>query len=217
VRPQVLEAPFSDRTQSLTVLGTALEVLPLEPVVWISLTSPDMTALHEDAPRFPAVVDTGHASSLSIKEEHLGKLVDLMALPSLGAPAALVYADGRRASLPRYQARVWLHGFHPDPARQPLPLRLPTRDGIICYRTALRARGPVVLRWNWLWRLLGRPHSAAQTSAAVAPGPHLPLLGARAFRPLGLVVQVNYSRLTLSIAQPDPQTPGTPGSTVSRG
>jgi hypothetical protein len=84
----------------LTVLGSALKVLPLEPVVWISLTGPEVMALGEDAPRFPAVVDTGHASSLSIKEEHLEKLVDPTALPVLGAPAALVYADGRRASLP---------------------------------------------------------------------------------------------------------------------
>ncbi|HKI31755.1 MAG TPA: hypothetical protein VKA46_07795 [Gemmataceae bacterium] len=214
--PHVLEAPFSDRTQSLTVLGTALKVLPLEPVVWISLTSPEVTALPEDAPRFPAVVDTGHASSLSIKQEHLGKLVDEAALPILGRPAALVYADGRRASLPRYQARVWLHGFHPDPTRQPRPLRLPTRDGIICYRTANRPREREESGWDWLWRLLGRAPPASQTSAAVAPGPHLPLLGARAFRPLGLTVQVDYSKLTLSIARPDPQTPGTPGSAIAQ-
>jgi hypothetical protein len=199
----------------LTVLGLVLTVLPLEPVVWISLTRPEVTTLPEGAPRFPAVVDTGHASSLSIKQEHLGKLVDPMALPFLGRPAVLVYADGRRASLPRYQARVWLHGFHPDPARQPPPLRLPTRDGIICYRTApLRERERT--RWDWLWRLLGRAPSAAQPSAAVAPGPHLPLLGARAFRPLGLAIQVDYGKLTLSMARPDPQTPGTPGSAVSR-
>jgi len=184
--------------------------------VWISVTRLEVTALSEDAPRFPAVVDTGHASSLSIKQEHLGKLVDPMALPVLGRPAALVYADGRRASLPRYQARVCLHGFHPDPARQPLPLRLPTRDGIICYRTAPRPQQREGPRWDWLWRLLGRAPSAAQTSEAVAPGPHLPLLGARAFRPLGLAVQVDYSKLTLSIARPDPQTPGTPGSAIAQ-
>jgi hypothetical protein len=217
VRPHILEAPFSDRTQSLTVLGAALKVLPLEPVVWISLTSPDVTALPSDAPRFPAVVDTGHASSLSIKEEHLGNPVDPMVLPILGTPAALVYADGRRASLPRYQARVWLHGFHPDPARQPPPLRLPTRDGILCYRMELRPRQPERFGWAWLWRLLGRAMPAAQTSAAVVPGPHLPLLGARAFRPLGLAVQINYSTLTLSIALPDPQSPGASGSTVAGG
>jgi hypothetical protein len=201
----------------LTVLGTALKALPLEPLVWISLTSPEVTALAEDAPRFPAVVDTGHASSLSIKQEHLEKLADPTALPVLGTPAALVYADGRRASLPRYQARVWLHGFHPDPARQPPPLRLPTRDGIICYGTAPRPRERERSGWDWLWRLLGRAPSAAQTSAAVAPGPHLPLLGARAFRPLGLAVQIDYSKLTLSIARPDSQTSATPGSAVSRG
>jgi hypothetical protein len=67
VRAHVLEAPFSDRTQSLTVLGTALKVLPLEPVVWISQTRPEVTELPRDAPRFPAVVDTGHAGSLSIQ------------------------------------------------------------------------------------------------------------------------------------------------------
>jgi hypothetical protein len=209
VRPHILEAPFSDRTQTLTVLGATLRVLPLEPVVWISLTSPEATVLPEEAPRIPAVVDTGHTASLSIKHEHLGKLVDPAALPVLGRPAALVYADGRRASLPRYQARVWLHGFHPDPARQPPPLRLPTRDGIICYGPAPRPRPRT--RWDWLRRFVGRASSAAE---AVAPGPHLPLLGARAFRPLGLVVQVDYSQLTLSIAHPGPQTTGTHGSAV---
>jgi hypothetical protein len=214
VRPHVLDAPFSDRTQSLTVLGTALKILPLEPVVWISLTSPDVPVLPEDAPRFPAVVDTGQASSLSIKQDHLARLTDSLALPVLGRPAALVYADGRRASLPRYQARVWLHGFHPDPARQPPPLRLPTRDGIICYGPAPRERA--ASGWDWLWRLLGRAPSAAPTAAAVALGPHLPLLGARAFRPLGLTVQVDYSKLTLSIARPDPQSSTTPGSAVPR-
>jgi hypothetical protein len=196
----------------LTVRGTPLKVLPLEPVVWISLTSPEVTALPEDAPRFPAVVDTGQAGSLSIKQEHLDKLVDLAALPVLGAPAALIYADGRRASLPRYQARVWLHGFRPDPTRQPRPLRLPTRDGIICYRITPQVRRPEKSRWDWLWRLLGRTPAEAPAPAAVAPGPHLPLLGARAFRPLGLAVQVNYSALTLTIARPDPQAPGPLGS-----
>jgi hypothetical protein len=211
VRPHVLDAPFSDRTRALTVLGTALKLLPLEPVVWISITSPEVTALAEDASRFPAVVDTGHAGSLSIRQEHLEKLVDLTALPVLGTPATLVYADGRRASLPRYQARVWLHGFHADPSRQPRPLRLPTRDGIICYRTTPPPREQERSGWDWLWRLLGRAPSVPRTAAAVGPGPHLPLLGARAFRPLGLVVQVDYSNLTMSIARPDPRTASGPG------
>jgi hypothetical protein len=213
VRAHILDAPFSDRAQPLTVLGLALKALPLEPLVWISLTSPEVAALPEGAPRFPAVVDTGHASSLSIKQEHLGKLVDPTALPILGTPAALVYADGRRASLPRYQARVWLHGFHPDPARQPRPLRLPTRDGIICYGAAPRPQERKRLGWDWLWRLLGRAAPAARTAAATAPRPHLPLLGARAFRPLGLTVQVDYSKLTLSIGRSDPQMP-TAGSSI---
>jgi hypothetical protein len=132
------------------VLDTALKVFPLEPEVWISLTRPEVTVLAEDAPRFPAVVDTGHASSLSIRQEHLEKLVNPRALPILGTPAALVYADGRRASLPRFQARVWLHGFHPDPTRQPRPLRLPTRDGIICYRTTPATRGREGSAWDLL-------------------------------------------------------------------
>jgi hypothetical protein len=183
VRPHVLEAPFSDRTQSLTVLGTALKVLPLEPVVWISITRPEVMALPEDAPRFPAVVDTGHASSLSIKQEHLGKLVDPAALPILGTPAALVYADGRRASLPRYQARVWLHGFHPDPARQPGALRLPTRDGIVCYRTAPPPRergGPDGAGFGGSsavprrLRRPRRPSRRAPTFRSSAPGPSGP-------------------------------------------
>jgi hypothetical protein len=204
VRPHILDAPFSDRIQPLTVLGLSLKALAFEPLVWISVTGPRVAVLPEDAPRFPAVVDTGHASSLSIKEQHLGELLDPRLIPVRGTRANVVYADGRKASLPRYQASIWLHGFHPDPARQPSPLRLPTPDGIICYDPAPRPLQRAKSGWDWLRSLLGRTTSPPATPPqAVAPGPHLPLLGARAFQPVGLTVHVDYGKLTLTIARPE--------------
>ncbi len=178
MRAHILEAPFSDRPQLLTVLGLELKVLPFEALVWISLTSAEMAVLPEDAPRFPAVVDTGHASSLSIKQDHLGKLIDPTLLPIFGAPAKLVYADGRKASVPRFQARIWLHGFHPDPTNRPRA-QSGYRHETASYATAqcrgrnVRNRVGIGFGVSWVvpcrWRYLQKPMHQGRTFRSGCP------------------------------------------------
>jgi hypothetical protein len=66
----VRDMPFSDRPRDLAVLGVAVRAFAYEPVVWVSLTPHEVTALPADAPRFPAVVDTGNTLALNIREGH---------------------------------------------------------------------------------------------------------------------------------------------------
>jgi hypothetical protein len=186
---------FSDRSKELTVLGVPVKVFAYEPVVWVSLTAADVIALPPDAPRFPALVDTGNVVALNIREGHLSAWTK----PPLGAgdlpfaapPRPVHDASGQVTRLPRNRARVWLHPY-PEGAGRP-PLDLEVSGGILDYEP---------------------PPSVPQGQLPGPVGPHLPLLGALAFRPRGLSVHVNYRRLRVFIGDEESPAP-VPGSWLS--
>ena len=174
----IRDMPFSAQAQELTVHGEKVTVFAFEPIVWVSITPPDVTVLPDDAPKFPAIVDTGNVVAFNIRESQLTawtrpqlRSADL----SLASPPRPVHdASGNVHRLPRLRARVWLHPYPEDNGLPALDLQV--LGGILVYETLSATQEP--------------PRAA---------GPHLPLLGARAFRPNGLKVDVDYRHLLVNI------------------
>ena len=71
VPAHVVALPFGDTLRVLDVHGVRVSVFAYEPTVWVSVTRAEVNTLPADAPRFPAVVDTGNTVALNIREEHL--------------------------------------------------------------------------------------------------------------------------------------------------
>jgi hypothetical protein len=98
----------------------AVEVLSYQIVVMVSIAAKKVIALPADAPRFPAVLDTGNNHNFAIRHEQLVRWTDL-SLPKRG----LVNVGGR--TIPLYAANVWIH---PDLGE---PFRLRMEEGIVVY------------------------------------------------------------------------------------
>lgn len=153
----IRDMPFSAQAQELTVHGEKVTVFAFEPIVWVSITPPDVTVLPDDAPKFPAIVDTGNVVAFNIRESQLTawtrpqlRSADL----SLASPPRPVHdASGNVHRLPRLRARVWLHPYPEDNGLPALDLQV--LGGILVYETLSATQEP--------------PRAA---------GPHLPLLGA---------------------------------------
>jgi hypothetical protein len=181
--------PFSDTLRVLDVCGVRVNVFAYEPVVWVSITRAEVAVLPADAPRFPAVVDTGNTVALNIQEDHLAawSVPRLRAadLPLASPPRRVHDASGNVAVLPRRQAKVWLHAY-PEGAGL-APLNLMAAGGILVYEPAGVGEG--------------------QPANVQVTGPHLPLLGARGFFPTGLAVLVDYRRLEVTIGTEDSPDP----------
>jgi hypothetical protein len=175
---------FSDQSKEVTVLGVKLKIFAYEPIVWVSLTRPDTTVLPPDAPKFPALVDTGNTLSLTIQESHLTAwtrpALRAADLPLASGPRPVHDASGNVVALPRREATLWLHHYPEGTERAPLDLEV--SGGILVYEAS--------------------PAPPGQSTRPA--GPHLPLLGARAFRPTGLSVQVDYQRLLVNIDNDPP-------------
>src|SRR5207244_5048738 len=89
--------PFREEADEVSL---GLERVPLKPyqiIVWVSLTARDLLELPPHAPRFPAILDTGHNHNFSIRERHLRQWakVEPAALPQLRR----VRERGRQARL----------------------------------------------------------------------------------------------------------------------
>ena len=106
-------------------------------------------------------------------------------LPLASPPRRVHDASGNVVVLPRRQAKVWLHAY-PEEAGL-TPLNLMAAGGILVYERA--------------------PAGAGQPAGVRPIGPHLPLLGARGFFPIGLGVFVDYRRLETTIGTEGPSEP----------
>jgi hypothetical protein len=173
------DSPFFETKQKVHAGGTEVELLPLQPVVWVSMTRAGSSALPPDTPQFLAVLDTGNNHNLAIKEEHLADRAKLFLddLPKLAVQARVRSVRGEEL-LPVFEADVWLHPFPKRVAVSPLNLEID--GGMVCYRK-----------------------SRARKSRTPSPGPRLPLLGGQAMRSRGLRVSLDYGRLRLRIEGPD--------------
>jgi hypothetical protein len=99
--------------------GTA-EVMPYQIVVMVSIAARRVIALPADAPRFPAVLDTGNNHNFAIRHDQFVRWTGLT-LPKRG----LVNVGGR--TIPLYAANVWIHPDLGD------PFRLRVEEGIVVY------------------------------------------------------------------------------------
>jgi len=108
-------------------------------VVDVSLTLRNCLSLSENAPRFPAVIDTGHGHNFSIRESHLLDLagLDLSTLP-VERPVQVTDSHGKTVLVDCYAAALWVHAGKD----QAPPIRLALDGGFSCYRSNGPVAGP---------------------------------------------------------------------------
>lgn len=131
--------------------GLSVKVKPLQPIVWISLAPPSVLDLPANAPRFPAVIDTGFNQTLLIQDAHLQEwggvnVGDLETYPGETARYGNQIWHFRMAD-------IWLHSLpeNEEPANEPYCLE--THPGILVVAdTQRRQRLPILgmraLAWN---------------------------------------------------------------------
>ena len=165
----IRKLPWFEHGTQVTVRGQSVAVKPEQIVLWISLAEWGMSALPANAPRFPAILDTGCNHNLLIQEKHLVEWAGIPTqhLHSLGS----VRVSGRRAI--RVAAHVWLHRN-----------RHGTRDDLLP-DSAFLLEMPVGI--------------AVVPAGSGDSFPRLPLLGLRAFRVAGLQWHVDCRRCRLTI------------------
>jgi hypothetical protein len=112
--------------------GTA-QVMPYQIVVMVSIAANRVMELPSDAPRFPAVVDTGNNHNFAIRQEQFARWTGLT-LPKRG----LVNVGG--TTNPLHAGNVWIHPDSGD------PFRLRMEEGIAVYPPDLTnpARLPIL-------------------------------------------------------------------------
>jgi hypothetical protein len=97
-----IHQPIPETAGRVVTPDGPVEVLPYQIVVMVSIAATRVIALPADAPRFPAVLDTGNNHNFAIRHEHLDRWTGL-SLPKRG----LVIVGGR--TIPLYAANVWIH------------------------------------------------------------------------------------------------------------
>lgn len=104
------------------------EVKPFQIVVLVSIADEGIIAQPEDAPRLPAVLETGNNHNFAIRQGQFGRWA-----PTVRTRRGRVEVGG--FSVPLVGADVWVHPNRPgtiDPNGQP-PFRLELRGGIAVY------------------------------------------------------------------------------------
>jgi hypothetical protein len=127
------QLPYSDAIGRPVVCGEEVSVHAHQIIVWVSLSARDSLQLAEDAPKIPAILDTGNTFGFSIAEQQLVRWCGMQprSLETLGP----VLINNQR--LNRHSADVWLHPNQPkrrDSFRREPPFRLELRDGIVLFR-----------------------------------------------------------------------------------
>jgi hypothetical protein len=162
------QLPYPDVLDAVVVQGERIPILAHQIIVWVSVSRRDVVDLEADAPRFPAILDTGNTFRFSLAEDHVIRWcgLRLFHLDVLG-PVLI-----NRQRLNRYAADVWIHRNRRkqrDAFRAQPPFRLELRDGIAVY-----------------------PADAGILA------PRLPSLGIRAIDENGLRCTINGRRRTVS-------------------
>jgi hypothetical protein len=120
--------PISESGWRVLTPEGAEEVKPFQIVVMLSVTAADVAVLPQDAPRIPAVLDTGHNHNFAIRHSQWERWVQL-ALPLRGQ----VQIGG--SVIPLIAANLWIHpnrdGTVEPGAGSPFLLKL--REGIAVY------------------------------------------------------------------------------------
>jgi hypothetical protein len=148
-----ISIPAAERLLQLKT-GGIVSIKSLQPIVWISVTPPQVIDLPDNSPRFPAVIDTGFNQTLLIQDQHLKEWGGVN-------PGDLQLFPGETArygsqTWPFRIADIWLHAIESDNAAV-RPIResycLETHPGILVVSKSERwQRLPVLgmraLAWN---------------------------------------------------------------------
>jgi hypothetical protein len=115
--------PFRDVPSTVEVVGETVEVRAYQIIVWVSLGVGGV--LGAEAPRFPAVLDTGHSHNVSLQEHQLDHWAGLP-LETLERLGTILV---NRQEVPLGEADLWIHRNRPG---SPTCCRIPT--GSTCRR-----------------------------------------------------------------------------------
>lgn len=172
MRKILTRLPYLDRHETVTVSGTSVRLRPFQVIIWVSLHLKGVPELEPNAPRFPAILDTGNNYTFTIMEHQL--------LRWAGIRSELLHVLGpvvlNNVVMERRAASVWIHPNHKDQ-------RHSVRAGS-AYRLELE-RGIAVY-----------PEQAA------VPGPRLPLLGLRALDENDLDLRIGGRRRRVWLRAP---------------
>ena len=135
--------PFHERADEMSVGFERIPVHPYQIIVWVSLTARSILELPPNAPRFPAILDTGHGHNFSIHEQHLTNWARLSHDQLVQRGKTIVNGQ----EVPLHRARVWLHRNEPGKrdaiADQP-PFLLDLPEGIALHPGADFPRLPLL-------------------------------------------------------------------------
>jgi len=122
------QLPFRDAPYTIEVAGEQIIIRGYKIVVWVSLGVRDVP--DKDAPRFPAVLDTGHSHNFSIRENQLLLWTGIRpdTLQSLGTIVV------NREEVPLRAAHLWIHRNRPGTAELlARPFHLEVLQGVAVY------------------------------------------------------------------------------------
>lgn len=153
--PTVIQrSPVPAAEQTFTLPDrSVIRVGEFQPIVWISVSPPQVISLPTAAPRIPALVDTGFNQTLLIQDLHLLHWCGI-------DPALLQVAPGTGAKYRDQEwsfriADIWLHAYPTAPAasQESQPLCLEAQPGILVVseqqrRQRLPVLGMRALAWN---------------------------------------------------------------------
>ncbi len=135
--------PFPAETGEIAVRGERVRVRADQIIVWVSLSVREVLEQSPAVVPFPAILDTGHNHSFSIREQHL---IDWAGIRPAALPIRGHVRDrGQRVDL--RHANIWAHCNEPrsrdDLTDGPLFL-LRARTGIAVYPTGDFPRLPLL-------------------------------------------------------------------------
>jgi hypothetical protein len=107
VRRLLRSVPFFEEETPIATPDGISAVRPYQVVIWISIAARSVVELPANAPRFPAVLDTGLNHNLSIRQEQMEARAGISSLMASGQ----VFIGARR--IPLLAANVWIHRNRP--------------------------------------------------------------------------------------------------------
>lgn len=131
--PRLLDrSPFADHATEVVVRGERVRIRANQIILWITLTGYRTDVPNPSAVPFPAILDTGHNHSFSIRERHLTDWAGLRP-ESLGVSRPI---RERERQLVLRLANVWVHPNaprHRDQLADAPPRLLRATQGIAVY------------------------------------------------------------------------------------
>ncbi len=163
------DLPYLDRPETVTIQGEQVRLRPFQIIVWVSVHMKGVADLEPNAPRFPAILDTGNNFTFTITERQLVRWAGIRpGLLRLLGPVVL-----NDIEMERRAANVWIHS---------------NRRG---QRHALKPSAS--------YRLELDRGLAIYPDDARRPGPRLPLLGVRALDDNSLDLRINARRRSVTL------------------